>query len=162
MICEGRIEMRGPSRGVTRSRAHDRCVFSLATLPSLPPRGHLLLLSLLPSATPPTLHPSPLQVPDVSIVIDLGFEKLPFFDAATNTDSLLLRRASRASAMQRAGRAGRCRPGRLPAPLPPVVPRQSGDHAVVRAGRNGADRLLNLLLKARLMDPTAPAASVLS
>jgi len=101
-------------------------------------------------------------VPDVSIVIDLGFEKLPFFDAATNTDSLLLRRASRASAMQRAGRAGRVAPGvclRLfpqsfldnPAIMPSYAPAEMERTA-----------LLNLLLKVRLMDPTAPAASVLS
>ena len=80
-------------------------------------------------------------------MIDIGFEKLPFFDAATTTDSLLLRRASRASAMQRAGRAGRVAPGvclRLfpqsfldkPAIMPSYAPAEMERTA-----------LLNLLLK---------------
>ena len=56
MICEGRIEMRGPSRGVTRSRAHDRCVFQPR---DTPPASRLTATSFsslsLPSAMP---HPS--------------------------------------------------------------------------------------------------------
>ena len=44
-------------------------------------------------------------------MIDLGLEKLPYYDGRTNTDTLLLRRCSRASAKQRAGRAGRVAPG---------------------------------------------------
>lgn len=47
---------------------------------------------------------SALTVPDVSIIIDAGLEKLPYFDARANTDTLLLRRCARASAVQRAGR----------------------------------------------------------
>ena len=54
---------------------------------------------------------SSITVPDVSVVIDLGLEKLPYYDARSNTDSLLLRRCARASAVQRAGRAGRVAAG---------------------------------------------------
>ena len=35
---------------------------------------------------------SSITVPDVSIVVDFGLEKLPYFDPRANTDTLLLRR----------------------------------------------------------------------
>ena len=54
---------------------------------------------------------SSITVADVGVVIDIGLEKLPHFDVRANTDTLLMRRCSRASATQRAGRAGRVAPG---------------------------------------------------
>ena len=54
---------------------------------------------------------SSVTVPDVRFVIDFGFEKLPWFSPTTNTQALLLKLCSRASAAQRAGRAGRVAPG---------------------------------------------------
>lgn len=47
---------------------------------------------------------SSITVNDISYIIDLGLEKLPYFDPKNNTDELQLKRASQASAAQRAGR----------------------------------------------------------
>jgi ATP-dependent helicase HrpB len=50
-------------------------------------------------------------VEDVTAVIDSGWRRAPRFDPATGLDRLELQRVSRASADQRAGRAGRTAPG---------------------------------------------------
>ncbi len=54
--------------------------------------------------------PSPAPRPPLALP-GAGLEKLPYYDSRANTDTLLLRRCSRASAAQRAGRAGRVAPG---------------------------------------------------
>lgn len=46
-------------------------------------------------------------------VIDSGFTKLKWFDAESNTDSLIVVPISKAAAEQRAGRAGRMRNGKV-------------------------------------------------
>lgn len=46
-------------------------------------------------------------------VIDSGFTKLKWFDADSNTDSLIVVPISKAAAEQRAGRAGRMRNGKV-------------------------------------------------
>ncbi|KAL3821812.1 hypothetical protein ACHAXA_003314 [Cyclostephanos tholiformis] len=51
-------------------------------------------------------------VPNVAHVIDCGYAKMPFFDPYSGFDRLIVCPISRASARQRAGRAGRVRPGR--------------------------------------------------
>lgn len=53
-----------------------------------------------------------LTVPGVTTVIDAGLAKISAFDADTGLDRLELKRISKASATQRAGRAGRLGPGR--------------------------------------------------
>jgi ATP-dependent helicase HrpB len=53
-----------------------------------------------------------LTIPGVDVVIDTGLERLPMYDANRGMDRLELRRISKASASQRAGRAGRTGPGR--------------------------------------------------
>jgi len=52
-----------------------------------------------------------LTIDGVSVVIDAGYERRPHFDAARGMASLDTVRISRASADQRAGRAGRQQPG---------------------------------------------------
>lgn len=52
-----------------------------------------------------------LTIDGVSVVVDAGFERRPRFDAARGMTTLELQRISRASAEQRAGRAGRLGPG---------------------------------------------------
>jgi ATP-dependent helicase HrpB len=52
-----------------------------------------------------------LTVPDVTRVIDSGWHKVARYDADRGIDSLELERISQAAADQRAGRAGRTRPG---------------------------------------------------
>ena len=51
-------------------------------------------------------------VPDIAHVIDCGYAKMPFFDPLSGFERLVVCPISRASANQRAGRAGRVRPGR--------------------------------------------------
>ena len=51
-------------------------------------------------------------VPNITSVIDTGFVKLPYFDPKTDFERLILVPVSKASAQQRAGRAGRIQPGR--------------------------------------------------
>lgn len=51
-------------------------------------------------------------VPDITHVIDCGFAKIPYFDSKTGFERLIVSPICRASARQRAGRAGRVRPGK--------------------------------------------------
>lgn len=52
-------------------------------------------------------------IPDIVYVVDCGFVKTKWFDADSRTDSLIVVPISRAAAEQRAGRAGRCRSGKV-------------------------------------------------
>lgn len=47
------------------------------------------------------------------VVIDCGFVKMRWFNSETHTDSLIVLPISKASADQRAGRAGRMRSGKV-------------------------------------------------
>jgi ATP-dependent RNA helicase DDX35 len=51
-------------------------------------------------------------VPNIAHVIDCGFAKMPFFDPYSGFDRLIVCPISKANARQRAGRAGRVRPGK--------------------------------------------------
>ena len=51
-------------------------------------------------------------VPNVKFVVDSGFVKSPFFDPSKGLERLVIAPISKASAKQRAGRAGRCSPGK--------------------------------------------------
>ena len=51
-------------------------------------------------------------IPNITSVIDCGFAKMPHFDSEAGFDRLIVCAISRASARQRAGRAGRTRPGK--------------------------------------------------
>jgi ATP-dependent helicase HrpB len=52
-----------------------------------------------------------LTLPDIRTVIDSGLARMPDFDARRGVNTLLTEKISRASAEQRAGRAGRVAPG---------------------------------------------------
>jgi ATP-dependent helicase HrpB len=54
-----------------------------------------------------------LTVPGIVAVIDSGFHKLPFYDPSEGANRLVLKMISKASADQRAGRAGRLGPGKV-------------------------------------------------
>lgn len=54
-----------------------------------------------------------LTVPDVTVVVDTGLQKVARYDPARAIDSLDLERVSQDSANQRAGRAGRTGPGEV-------------------------------------------------
>ncbi|MEE2902028.1 MAG: ATP-dependent helicase HrpB [Myxococcota bacterium] len=56
---------------------------------------------------------SSLTIPGVKTVVDMGLERTVFHDAARGLDQLKTVRISRASAEQRAGRAGRIGPGHV-------------------------------------------------
>jgi len=53
-----------------------------------------------------------ITVPDISYVVDSGLVKLPYYDPITAMERLVIGPISQASARQRAGRAGRLRPGK--------------------------------------------------
>jgi ATP-dependent helicase HrpB len=53
-----------------------------------------------------------LTIRGITLVVDAGWERRPVHDPATGLDRLVTVRASRSSAVQRAGRAGRTAPGR--------------------------------------------------
>ncbi len=53
-----------------------------------------------------------LTLEGVRFVVDAGFVKLPFFDAEKGFERLVVTNISKASAKQRAGRAGRVSPGK--------------------------------------------------
>ncbi|XP_011067091.1 PREDICTED: probable ATP-dependent RNA helicase DHX35 isoform X2 [Acromyrmex echinatior] len=54
-----------------------------------------------------------ITIPNIVYVIDCGFVKIPWFEAETQTNSLVIVPISKASANQRAGRAGRVRTGKV-------------------------------------------------
>lgn len=105
---------------------------------------------------------SALTVPDISVVIDLGLEKLPYFDARANTDTLLLRRCARASAIQRAGRAGRIAPGVCLRLYPAAYMRDLSVMPAYTPAEMERTSLLNLVLKVKMMEPAAPPAQLLN
>ena len=53
-----------------------------------------------------------LTLPDIRLVIDTGYQRLPEFDAGSGMGKLVTKRVSKSAAEQRAGRAGRVAPGR--------------------------------------------------
>ncbi|XP_062131904.1 probable ATP-dependent RNA helicase DHX35 [Drosophila sulfurigaster albostrigata] len=54
-----------------------------------------------------------ITIPGIVYVIDCGYVKVKWFNPATCSDSLMIVPVSKASAIQRAGRAGRVRPGKV-------------------------------------------------
>ncbi|XP_039954731.1 probable ATP-dependent RNA helicase DHX35 [Bactrocera tryoni] len=54
-----------------------------------------------------------ITIPGVVYVVDCGFIKLKWFDSDSATDQLVVVPISKATALQRAGRAGRTRPGKV-------------------------------------------------
>ncbi|XP_054738304.1 probable ATP-dependent RNA helicase DHX35 [Anastrepha obliqua] len=54
-----------------------------------------------------------ITIPGVVYVVDCGFIKIKWFDSDSATDQLVVVPISKATAMQRAGRAGRTRPGKV-------------------------------------------------
>ncbi|KAF7458159.1 ATP-dependent RNA helicase DHX8 [Cryptosporidium felis] len=52
-------------------------------------------------------------LPNIAYVVDSGLEKLKFFQSNSSIDALVTKQISKASSIQRAGRAGRLRPGEV-------------------------------------------------
>lgn len=98
----GSIDLDGvdvyPLAGALDLRAHD------AALAASPPGRRRVVLST-------DIAESSLTVTGIRIVIDAGLARVPRFDAASGMTRLVTVDASRASADQRAGRAGRTEPG---------------------------------------------------
>jgi HrpA-like RNA helicase len=59
-----------------------------------------------------TIAETSLTIDGIVFVIDPGFVKIPHYNATTGLESLVVAPVSQASAKQRAGRAGRVRPGK--------------------------------------------------
>lgn len=98
---------------VERIRLFVQCLY--ASMPSeqqsrvfevLPDNYRKVILSTNIAETSVTL-------PNIVYVIDSGMEKLKFFQSNNSVDALVMREISKASSIQRAGRAGRVRPGEV-------------------------------------------------
>ncbi|XP_043488976.1 probable ATP-dependent RNA helicase DHX35 [Polistes fuscatus] len=103
-----------------------------------------------------------ITIPNVVYVIDCGFVKMPWFEPETQTNSLTIVPVSKASADQRAGRAGRVQSGKtfrlyteeaykeLPEATPPEMQRSDLAPAVLQLKALGIDNVL------RFNFPSAP------
>lgn len=105
---------------------------------------------------------SSITVADVAIVIDFGLEKLPYYDMRANSDSLLLRHCSRASALQRAGRAGRVAPGVCLRLYPSDWLENDSFMPEYTPAEMQRTSLLNLVLKVKMIDADSPPAELLA
>ncbi|KAH8044220.1 helicase [Aureococcus anophagefferens] len=97
-----------------------------------------------------------LTIPDVAVVIDPGLCRLPVFDEAAGAEVLATTVCSRASAVQRAGRAGRTGPGKcyrlyteaafasdlFPERTPPASSRSELSWALLQLKALGVDNVL--------------------
>ncbi|XP_076376385.1 putative ATP-dependent RNA helicase DHX35 isoform X1 [Megalopta genalis] len=103
-----------------------------------------------------------ITIPNIVYVIDCGFVKIPWFEADTQTNSVVIVPVSRASADQRAGRAGRVRTGKayrlyteeayseLFEAMPPEMQRSDLAPAILQLKALGIDNVL------RFNFPSAP------
>ncbi|XP_044755800.1 probable ATP-dependent RNA helicase DHX35 [Coccinella septempunctata] len=94
-------------------------------------------------------------IPGIVHIIDCGFVKLRWYNIDTHTDSLIILPISKASANQRAGRAGRMRSGKvyrlykeeyfnkLPDSTPPEIVRTSLTSVILHLKALGIKNILN-------------------
>ncbi|KAJ8922324.1 hypothetical protein NQ315_004267 [Exocentrus adspersus] len=97
-------------------------------------------------------------IPGIVHVIDCGFVKMKWFNNETHTDSLMTLPISKASASQRAGRAGRLRSGKvyrlyteedasnLAEDTPPEMVRSNLTYAILQLKAMGIDNILKFKL----------------
>jgi pre-mRNA-splicing factor ATP-dependent RNA helicase DHX15/PRP43 len=108
-----------------------------------------------------------LTIDGVVYVVDPGLVKQKLYNPRTHAESLLVSPISRAAAMQRAGRAGRTRPGKcfrlythdtfcgeLPESQYPEIVRSNLCSVVIALKRLGADDIVNF----DFMEPPSPEA----
>ena len=113
VFCPGTYEIRKTCELLENaSFARGWNVFPLYS--SLPPRAQEMAIE--PSATPKIIvatnvAETSLTIDGVRTVIDSGLARISSFDARRGIDTLHIHKISRASAEQRAGRAGRTAPG---------------------------------------------------
>eukprot|EP00123_Amoebidium_parasiticum_P020541 comp5204_c0_seq1/m.1245 comp5204_c0_seq1/g.1245 ORF comp5204_c0_seq1/g.1245 comp5204_c0_seq1/m.1245 type:complete len:699 (-) comp5204_c0_seq1:13-2109(-) len=109
-------------------------------------------------------------LPNIVYVIDAGFVKLRTYNPKTGVEALVITPISKASAKQRAGRAGRVRPGkayrlyteadylRLPDRTPPEIQRTNLGQVVLQLKAMGIDNVLRF----DFMSPPVPEALIRS
>ncbi|XP_066598205.1 probable ATP-dependent RNA helicase DHX35 isoform X2 [Prorops nasuta] len=95
-----------------------------------------------------------ITIPNIIYVVDCGFVKLPWFEADAQSNSLIICPISKASADQRAGRAGRVRSGKvyrlyteeayndLTTATPPEMQRSDLSVAILQLKALGIDNVL--------------------
>ncbi|CAG7729660.1 unnamed protein product, partial [Allacma fusca] len=146
-----------------KSRSRGRSKLELLILPmygSLPPRDQLKVFHSTPRDSrkivfATNIAETSITIPGIVYVIDCGFVKMRWFNPDTYTDSLVVVPISQASATQRAGRAGRVRPGKvyrlfpeseynkLPKCSPPEIQRMDLSCAILKLKALGIDNIVH-------------------
>eukprot|EP00761_Pharyngomonas_kirbyi_P012858 gb/GECH01012885.1/.p1 GENE.gb/GECH01012885.1/~~gb/GECH01012885.1/.p1 ORF type:complete len:723 (+),score=158.39 gb/GECH01012885.1/:1-2169(+) len=85
-----------------------------------------------------------ITIPGITFVVDSGFVKVKTYDPRTDVERLVVTEESQASANQRAGRAGRLRPGKCYRLFPETEYEKLSPHAVPEIQRSN---LMNVLLQ---------------
>ncbi|KAJ1612194.1 putative ATP-dependent helicase [Cryptosporidium canis] len=98
---------------VQRTRLFPMCLYA-----SMPPEQQSRVFDVLPDnyrkvilAT--NIAETSVTLPNIIYVVDSGMEKIKLFQSDTSIDALVMKEISKASSIQRAGRAGRVRPGEV-------------------------------------------------
>jgi ATP-dependent RNA helicase DDX35 len=102
-----------------------------------------------------TIAETSVTLPDVTLVVDCGFVKQPYFDSKKGFERLLISSTSKSSAKQRAGRAGRTAPGKcfrlftrdayeqFDTRTPPEITRTSLSNFVLTLKTLGVDNIMS-------------------
>lgn len=105
------------SRGLRdRNDSSLRKMFVLPMYASLPTGDQMKVFETFPKSVrkvivATNIAETSITINNICFIVDSGFVKMRFYDSSTSTDSLAVVPISQASAQQRAGRAGRERPG---------------------------------------------------
>ncbi len=146
------------SRGAKQSR-HGLRLWPLPMYGSLPPHDQLKVFRPAMRGTrkivvATNIAETSITIEGVTYVIDSCFVKLKWYNSDTNVDALLVTEVSQASAEQRAGRAGRTRPGQcyrlcteeafndLPLNTPPEMQRTDLASSVLQLKALGIDNVV--------------------
>ncbi|KAF2640243.1 P-loop containing nucleoside triphosphate hydrolase protein [Massarina eburnea CBS 473.64] len=127
-----------------------------------PPKARKVVLST-------NIAETSLTIDGIRSVIDCGFQKTDYFHPRTGMQTLVIEPISKASANQRAGRAGRTGPGRcfrlytkfsfhneLPESTPPQIQRAPLENTCLLLKSLGIEDLINF----DFMDPPSPDALI--
>lgn len=100
-------------QNIERIRLFVQCLYA-----SMPPEQQSKVFDILPEnyrkvILSTNIAETSVTLPNIVYVVDSGLEKLKFFQSNSNIDALIMREISKASSIQRAGRAGRLKSGEV-------------------------------------------------